>query len=119
MNYQDEWLLLEAEDDIDEIEHRPPTEEFLFYQAVTSGDMEAVRKNCEQERFLDSEGVGILSRNPITNLKYHFVITTAMITRLCKQKGMELELAFRMSDFYIQKLDDRSEERRVGKECRL
>ena len=48
----------------------------------------------------------MLSRNPLTSLKYHFVITTAMITRLCKQKGMELELAFRMSDFYIQKLDD-------------
>ena len=29
-----------------------------------------------------------------------------MITRLCKQKGMELEQAFRMSDFYIQRLDD-------------
>ena len=29
-----------------------------------------------------------------------------MITRLCKQKGMELEQAFRMSDFYIQKMDD-------------
>lgn len=106
MRYQDEWLFLEAEDEIDEIEHRPPTEEFLFYQAVTNGDLEAVRKNCEQERFLDSKGVGVLSRNPITNLKYHFVITTAMITRMCKQKGMELELAFRMSDFYIQKLDD-------------
>lgn len=106
MGYQDEWLLLEAEDDIDEVEHRPPTEEFLFYQAVISGDMDAVRKNCEQERFLDNEGVGVLSCNPVTNLKYHFVITTAMITRLCKQKGMELEQAFRMSDFYIQKLDD-------------
>ncbi len=106
MGYQDEWLLLEAEDDIDEVEHRPPTEEFLFYQAVTNGDLETVRKNCEQERFLDSEGVGVLSRNPVTNLKYHFVIATAMITRLCKQKGMELEQAFRMSDFYIQKLDD-------------
>ena len=106
MGYQDEWLLLEAEDDIDEVEHRQPTEEFLFYQAVTNGDMEAVRKNCEQERFLDSDGVGVLSRNPVTNLKYHFVITTAMITRLCKQKGMELEQAFRMSDFYIQRLDD-------------
>lgn len=77
VGYQDEWLLLEA-----------------------------VRKNCEQERFLDTEGVGTLSRNPVTNLKYHFVITTAIITRLCKQKGMELEQAFRMSDFYIQKLDD-------------
>ena len=106
MGYQDEWLLFEAEDDIDEMEHRPPTEEFLFYQAVSDGNVEAVRKNCEQERFLDSEGVGILSRNPMTNLKYHFVITTAMITRLCKQNGMELEQAFRMSDFYIQKLDD-------------
>lgn len=101
MGYQDEWLLLEAEDDIDEIEHRQPTEEFLFYQAVSGGDVDAVRKNCEQERFLDKEGVGVLSRNPLTSLKYHFVITTAMITRLCKQKGMELELAFRMSDFYI------------------
>lgn len=106
MSYQDEWLLLEAEDDIDEIEHRQPTEEFLFYKAVTEGNIEAVRENCEQGRFLDSEGVGILSQNPITNLKYHFVITTAMITRLCKQNGMELEQAFRMSDFYIQKLDD-------------
>lgn len=71
-----------------------------------NGDINAVRKNCEEERFLDSEGVGTLSRNPITNLKYHFVITTAMITRFCKQKGMENEQAFRMSDFYIQKLDD-------------
>lgn len=106
MRYQDKWLLLEAEDDMDEVEHRQPTEEFLFYQAVTNGDVEAVRKNCDQERFLDSDGVGVLSRNPVTNLKYHFVITTAMITRLCKQKGMELEQAFRMSDFYIQRLDD-------------
>ena len=106
MGYQDEWLLLEAEDEVDEVEHRQPTEEFLFYQAVSNGDVEAVKKNCQQERFLDSEGVGVLSRNPITNLKYHFVITTAMVTRLCKQKGMELEQAFRMSDFYIQRLDD-------------
>lgn len=106
MGYQDEWLLLEAGDDIDEIEHRPPTEEFMFYRAVMSGDVDAVRENCEQGRFVESEGVGVLSRNPVTNLKYHFVITTAMITRLCKQSGMELEQAFRLSDFYIQKLDD-------------
>ncbi|MGN0399804.1 MAG: helix-turn-helix domain-containing protein [Blautia sp.] len=106
MRYHNEWLLFEAGDEIDEIEHRPPSEEFLFYQAVASGDVEAVRKNCEQERFLETDGVGVLSRNPVTNLKYHFVITTAMVTRLCRQSGMELEQAFRLSDFYIQKLDD-------------
>lgn len=106
MSYKDEWLLFEAGDDIDEIEHRHPTEEFLFYRAVASGDVDAVKKNCEQGRFVESEGVGILSRNPVTNLKYHFVITTAMVTRLCGQSGMELEQAFRLSDFYIRKLDD-------------
>lgn len=31
MGYQDEWLRLEAEDDMEEVEHRQPTEEFLFY----------------------------------------------------------------------------------------
>ena len=28
------------------------------------------------------------------------------MTRMCRQHGMELEQAFRLSDFYIQKLDD-------------
>ena len=106
MNYQDEWLLYEAGDEIDEAYHRQPTEEFLFYEAVANGNVEAVKKNCEAARFTESEGVGVLSRNPVTNLKYHFVITTAMIARLCRQNGMELEQAFGLSDFYIQKLDD-------------
>lgn len=106
MIYKDEWLRFEAGDDVDEMEHRQPTEEFLFYRTVASGDVDAVKRNCEMGRFVESEGVGVLSRNPVTNLKYHFVITTAMVTRLCRQNGMELEQAFRLSDFYIQKLDD-------------
>ena len=105
MSYQNEWLLFEAEDEFDGIEHREPIEELLFYRAVASGDIKAVKKNCEQQRFTECDGVGVLSKNAVTNMKYHFVITTAMITRLCKQNGMEMEQAFRLSDFYIQKLD--------------
>lgn len=104
-DYRSEWVLLEAEDESDEMEHRPPTEEYLFYRAVAGGNVEAVKANCAQGRFIESEGVGILSRNSVTNLKYHFVITAAMITRICQQNGMELEQAFRLSDFYIRKLD--------------
>lgn len=95
----------EAEDEFDEIKHREPTEELLFYRAVASGDIKTVKKNCERQRFTECDGVGVLSKNAVTNMKYHFVITTAMITRLCKQNGMEMEQAFRLSDFYIQKLD--------------
>lgn len=106
MKYSDKWFLFEAEDDMDELEHRDMTEEFLFYQSVANGDIDAVRKNCDAGRFVDGEGVGVLSCNPVTNLKYHFVITTAMVARMCRQSGMELEQAFRMSDFYIKKQDD-------------
>ena len=106
MRYHDEWLKLEAEDELDEFYHRHPESEYLFYRAVANGNVEAVRENCENGKFLELDGVGILSKDPVTNLKYHFVITTAMITRLCRQNGMELEQAFRLSDFYIQKLDD-------------
>ena len=113
MSYKDEWILLETADDIDEIEHREPTEEFLFYQAVAEGDIDKVRQNCKQDRFVEEKGVGVLSRDPVMNLKYHFVITTAMITRMCRQKGMEIEQAFRLSDFYIQKLDDITTEKEV------
>ena len=115
MAYKNEWLLLEADDYIDEMEHREPTEEFLFYRAVASGDVEQVKKSCEQGLFVEEEGVGVLSKDPVINLKYHFVITTAMITRLCRQNGMELEQAFRLSDFYIQKLDDISTKEQVQK----
>ena len=113
MSYKDEWILLETADDIDEIEHREPIEEYLFYQAVAEGDIDKVRQNCEQDRFVEEKGVGVLSRDPVMNLKYHFVITTAMITRMCRQKGMEIEQAFRLSDFYIQKLDDITTEKEV------
>ena len=54
MSYQNEWLLFEAEDEFDEIKHREPTEELLFYRAVASGDIKTVKKNCERQRFTES-----------------------------------------------------------------
>lgn len=106
MDIQKEWSQFETQISEDELSHRNDTEEKSFYHAVCSGDIEAVRQNCEQKRFGNLNGVGVLSRDPITNLKYHFVITTAVITRLCVENGMEMEQAYRLSDFYILKLDN-------------
>ena len=49
--------------------------------------------------------MGVLSPDPLTNMKYHFVVTVAMIVRHCVEAGMELEQAYRLSDFYILKMD--------------
>lgn len=105
MELQREWSQFEIQNSEDEISHRDDAEEKSFYQAVCSGDIDTVRQNCKEQRFNDNNGVGLLSRNPITNLKYHFVITAAIITRLCVENGMEMEQAYRLSDFYILKLD--------------
>ena len=89
----------------EEIIHRNQNDELLFYRQVAGGDVEAIMENCRQHRFLETEGVGVLSKDPVTNLKYHFVVTAALMSRICTENGMEMELSFRLSDYYIGKLD--------------
>ena len=105
MNLQREWYMKELKMSEEDNPHRPMEVEYSFYNAVSSGDMDYVRKNIKEGDFKNPEGMGILSRNALTNLKYHFVVTVAMITRHCVEAGMELEQAYRLSDFYILKMD--------------
>lgn len=108
MDLQQEWYLQETENVESEIRHRPLSEENAFWHAVSVGDLDYVRQNCKEKKFLKTGGewgVGVLSRDPVINLKYHLVVTTALITRMCVECGMEMEQAFRLSDFYILKLD--------------
>lgn len=105
MNLRKEWCQQELKDSEEALAHRPLEEEYSFYQAVSSGDMDFVQENCNRHVFTTPEGMGILSTNSLTNIKYHFVITVAMITRHCIEAGLELEQAYRLSDFYILKMD--------------
>ena len=89
----------------DQNNHRAINEEYSFYHAVREGDLEFIRKNIEEHSFENPEGMGVLSTNPLTNMKYHFCVTAALLTRHCIEGGLEVELAYRISDLYISKLD--------------
>lgn len=104
MAISNSWFDNDSDNEI-EIMHRSPSVEYSFYNAVKSGDMEAVIQNCKEDSFLHLEGTGILSKNALTNIKYHFVVTAAMLTRYCISGGLEPEQAYRLSDFYILKMD--------------
>lgn len=104
----------EFEENETESKHRPPSVEYSFYTAVKTGDMETVIQNCNADSFTNLEGTGVLSRNPVTNLKYHFVVTAAMLTRYCIDGGMEAEQAYRLSDFYILKMDSCTSLRQIA-----
>ena len=45
MGLLQEWFLHETKNSEEEMEHRPQNEEINFYRAVSSGDMDAVRRN--------------------------------------------------------------------------
>ena len=104
---------MEAQKDILDIQnyagiehHSPLSEEDAFWNAVSSGDIDYVRRDCAQNPFTKKEGLGILARDPVVNFKYHFVIAAAMIARICMKSGMEMEQAFRLSDYYILRLEN-------------
>ncbi len=114
MTHSQELYHTELENNEHESIHRSPSVEYSFYNAVKSGDMETVLQNCNTDDFINLEGTGILSRNPVTNIKYHFVVTAAMLTRYCIEGGLDPEQAYRLSDFYILKMDSCTTIRQVA-----
>lgn len=77
--------------------------EIAFYQSIAAGDLEMVRFFASP---LCSEGCGVLSKDPIRNLKYHLVVLAAMIARFCIKDGMQPGIAYQLSDLYIMQADE-------------
>ena len=105
MDLTKEWCRSEFVQHESLVSHRQMETEFTFYDAIAGGDIDYVKENCKNHTFTNPEGMGRLSENPLQNLRYHFVVTTAMITRYCVHAGMEQEKAYSLSDFYILKMD--------------
>ncbi len=89
------------------ISHLPYNRELAFYDAVKSGDEETVRRIMLP---LKNENLGLLSDDPLRNMKYHLTITVALITRFCIEAGMPTEQAYTLSDIYIRQLDTLADE---------
>ncbi|MDD6327011.1 MAG: helix-turn-helix domain-containing protein [Lachnospiraceae bacterium] len=104
----------------DRIRHIKYEQESAFYKAIASGNLKRVEeglKNWENTNgFTTSENkCGILSKDPLQNRKYHFVILTALITRFCIDSGLNQEIAYNMSDIYILQTDSCTSIRQIEK----
>ncbi len=94
-----EYIMRENEDF-----HAPYGPEFDFYIAVREGDTEKVKQLCSVD-FAEKIGFGRLSDNKLQNIKYHFVVTAALVARYCIEGGMPHEKAYSLSDLYIRRAD--------------
>ena len=82
--------------------HPTHHEDMLRYYYLQQGDMRAVE---EGYRTLNATMQGTLSKDPVRNMKYLFVVTTALAARITVEAGVPLEEAYSISDLYIQKMD--------------
>ena len=105
MNLSKEWYRSEFLNHETVEPHRVIETEFTFYDAIANGNITYIEENCRNNTFLNPDGMGKLSEDTLQNIRYHFVVTTAMITRYCAHAGMEQEQAYSLSDFYILKMD--------------
>jgi YesN/AraC family two-component response regulator len=72
---------------------------------IQSGDVERVKSSFAAIRSNFQEGKGTLSDNPVRNLMYHFVVAVALISRVCVEGGLGHDVAYTLSDIYIQRAD--------------
>lgn len=83
-------------------------EELAFYHMIASGDLTGVKEHINRYgRYsaADNTQNGTLSANPLQNERYHFVVLTALLTRICVEAGLLQERAYTLSDLYINQTD--------------
>lgn len=95
--------------------HQPYSNELSFYTAVREGNLNYIKEikekyskpttETKKSPMKESDGKGILSKDPVKNELYHFIVNTAIITRNCIEGGLSQEIAYTLSDLYIRRAD--------------
>lgn len=106
MTLELEWLKEEQERQENVQQHEPPETEFVFYNMVQQGDLDGVDQNLKSRQYRRIVEDTVLSSDMVQNFRYHCIIMLAMVTRFCIEGGMPGEQAYRISDFYIHKIDE-------------
>ncbi len=77
--------------------------EISFYELVASGNMHRLEDSLKT--LGASQTLGVLSSDKVRNVKYHTVILTALVSRFCIEAGLEISVAYNLSDIFIELID--------------
>lgn len=97
--------------------HPSHHEDMLRYYYLMQGDMRAVEESDKRTR---APLQGKLSKDPLRNFKYLFVVNIGLAARFVIEAGVPLEKSYAISDLYIQKMDlleSEEEIRELLREC--
>lgn len=92
--------------------HMDQRKEQYIWECIKEGHKE---KLIEHLKSLKVEGIGVLSkRSHLRHTKNHSIIAVALATRAAIEGGLYPEIAFTMSDIYIQQIEDSNEAHQIN-----
>lgn len=91
-------------------DYRLPDQEYAFYESVLAGDVDAVTKIHPDILTLNNEKTGVLSDDPLTDRKYHFLIIMATLMRLCIEYRLSPVGAYHLSSYYVSRMQEAQNE---------
>lgn len=83
--------------------HNPYDQEVREFTSIEEGNIELLQQSLK-EVYLGE--VGTLAKNPLRNMKNRGIVVITLACRAAIRGGIEPELAFSLSDSYIQKLEE-------------
>lgn len=91
--------------------HNSYDQEQREQECIRQGDMEGLYRSFQE---LEQEKVGIVSRDPLRNIKDVSIAVIALASRSAISGGLPAETAFSMSDIFIRQVEAQTTERNVG-----
>ena len=84
-------------------ERCPQNEDMMQYLYLKAGNPLGIEIAAG---FFNADLQGCLSKDPLRNIKYLFVVNTGLASRFAVEGGLPVEIAYSISDLYIQKMDE-------------
>lgn len=86
-----------------EQKHNPYSQEMREQYSIEIGDPILLKKSIEEDY---AGTLGTLSKDPVQNQRYIAVVVITLATRSAIRGGLSPEIAYSLSDSYVQKIDE-------------
>lgn len=91
-----------------DVKHPTFDTELAFYSLIAEGKLDEVRQSWVTAPKSNAVERGVLSDDNLRNAIYHLVSMTALVSRICINRGLPQDLGYKMSDAFIKKADSQS-----------
>lgn len=89
-----------------ELPHNPYDQEFREFSSIEQGNIEMLKKSLQEDY---TGKIGTLAKDEVRHMRNRGIVVITLASRAAIRGGLLAEIAFSMSDVFIQKLEEESD----------